>query len=277
MSTTSPDTRPEPARDEPTHDWGEAGEAWGSRADDWSCLYEHYSLDILLAIYSRLLPGEHTTLLDIACGSGLALRLARATGATVAGIDASAELIAVARNRVPDGDLRVGSMFELPWPDASFDAAVSINGIWGGCEEALDEAYRVLRPGGRIAISFWGQGPPLDIRGFFKVFAAHAPTEHRASMRRLNDIAVPGVAEDMLERSGFEVEESGARLSVIEWPDAELAWRALSSVGPAVPSLRAGEVDAVKRDVLAALEPCRDERGVYRTRSDHRFVVARRP
>jgi hypothetical protein len=33
----------------PPHRWEEAGEAWGSRAIDWSCLYEHYSLDILVA------------------------------------------------------------------------------------------------------------------------------------------------------------------------------------------------------------------------------------
>jgi SAM-dependent methyltransferase len=262
---------------ERTHDWTEAGEAWGRRANDWSCLYEHYSLDVLLAMYSRVTPGPDTTMLDIACGSGLALRLAASMGATVAGIDAAAELIAVARSRIPTADLRVGSMFALPWPDASFDAAVSVNGIWGGCEGALDEAYRVLRPGARIGISFWGQGPPLDIREFFRVFASHAPNEHRASMRQLNNIAVPGIAEGMLEQCGFEVEESGARVSVIEWPDTEIAWRAMSSVGPAVPALRTGDVETIKRDVLAALEGCRDLRGVYRTRSDHRFVIARRP
>jgi SAM-dependent methyltransferase len=272
MSTTNRDVS-----DPRAHNWSEAGDAWGHRADDWSCLYEHYSLDVLFAMFSRLMPGRDTTLLDIACGSGLALRLAASMGASVAGIDAATALIAVARARVPTGDLRVGSMFDLPWPDASFDTAISVNGIWGGCEGALDEAYRVLRPGGRIGISFWGQGPPLDIREFFRVFASHAPNEHRASMRQLNNIAVPGVAEGMLERCGFAVEESGARVSVIEFPDAEIAWRAISSVGPAVPALRTADVEAIKRDVLAALESCRDERGIYRSRSDHRFVVARRP
>jgi SAM-dependent methyltransferase len=258
-------------------DWQEAGEAWGYRANDWSCLYEHYALDVILALYSHLVPGPDVELLDIACGSGLALRLAASTGATVAGIDAAAELIAIAESRVPAGDLRVGSMFALPWPDASFDAAVSINGIWGGCAPALDEAYRVLRPGGRIGIGFWGQGPPLDIRELFRVFAAHAPNAHRTSMRQLNNISVPGVAEEMLQGAGFEVEASGGRVAVVEWPDAELAWRAVSSVGPAVPALRTGDVETIKRDVLAALEGCRDERGIYRSRSDQRFVVARRP
>jgi SAM-dependent methyltransferase len=272
MSTTSDAI----ARDA-GHDWREAGEAWGHRANDWACLWEHYSLDVLIAICSRLGLAPGTQLLDIACGSGLAVRVADGMGATVAGIDASAELVSVARARTPGADLRLGSMFDLPWADGSFDAAVSINGIWGGCEPALVEAFRVLRPGGLIGISFWGAGPPLDLRACFKVFARHAPESHLGSMRRLNNIAVPGVAEEMLTTARFGVIERGQRTSVIEWPDPELAWRGLASLGPAVPALAHGDVDAIKRDVLAALEPCRDERGIYRFRNDHHFVIAQRP
>jgi SAM-dependent methyltransferase len=261
----------------PAHRWEEAGEAWGSRAPDWSCLYEHYSLDVLVALLPRLGVGSEMSLLDVACGSGLAVRVADGMGADVAGIDAAAELVVVACQRTPTADLRVGSMFALPWADESFDAVVSVNGIWGGCGAALDEAYRVLRPGGLIGISFWGQGPPLDIREVFKIFAVHAPEQHRGSMRRLNDIAAPGIAEEMLEASGFSVIERGGRVSTMEWPDAEIAWRAVSSVGPAVPALRSNDSVVMRDAVLAALEPCRDPRGVYRTRSDHQFVVARKP
>jgi SAM-dependent methyltransferase len=258
-------------------DWRTAGEAWGSRANDWSCLYEHYSVDVLVALFARLGVGPGTSLLDIACGSGLAVRLAEAAGATVAGIDAAEDLIEVARERTPGADLRVGSMYELPWPDGSLDAALSINGIWGGCEEALDEAYRVLRPGGLIGMSFWGTGPPLDIRTFFRIFAIHAPKEHRGSMKHLNDISTPGVAEEMLTASGFSVLERGGRVSVVEWPDPEIAWRAISSVGPAVPALRTNDPAMLKREVLEALESCRDRHGVYRSKSDQQFVVARKP
>jgi ubiquinone/menaquinone biosynthesis C-methylase UbiE len=232
---------------------------------------------MLIALLPRLGVGPGTSLLDVACGSGLAVRVADGMGAEVAGIDAAAELVVVACERTPTADLRVGSMFELPWTDECFDAVVSVNGIWGGCGAALVEAYRVLRPRGLIGISFWGQGPPLDVREVFKIFAFHAPEQHRGSMRRLNDIAVPGVAEKMLEASGFSVLERGGRVSTIEWPDADTAWRAVSSVGPAVPALRSNDSAVLREAVLAALEPCRDQRGVYRTRSDHQFVVARKP
>ena len=131
--------------------------------------------------------GRRPELLDIACGSGLAVRIADAMGATVAGIDAAADLIAVARERTPTADLRVGSMYELPWADESFDAAMSVNGIWGGCEAALDEAFRVLRPGGLIGISFWGTGTaarhPDLLPHLRRPRPAGAPRIHAAAQR----------------------------------------------------------------------------------------------
>lgn len=271
-AASSPDPPPAEAVD-----WREAGEGWGHAAADWSCLFEHYGIDVLLALLPALGVGPGCRLLDVACGAGLSVRLARGLGAEVAAIDAAANLIDVARARTPEADVRLGSMYELPWPDGAFDAVVSINGIWGNCQAALEEAFRVLRPGGRIGISFWGQGPPLDLRTAFRIFARHSPTEHVGSMRRLNDIAIPGVAEDMLAAAGFTVTGSGARLAMVEWPDADTAWRAVSSVGPAVPALRAADQAELRAEVLVALDGCRDERGIYRFRNDHRFVVAARP
>jgi SAM-dependent methyltransferase len=257
------------------HDWQEAGEAWGHAANDWACLSEHYAIEVILAMFDRIGVEPGAELLDIACGAGMAAHLAATVGAEVAGIDASRPLLEIARRRNPGMDLRLGSMFELPWPDSRFDVAMSINGIWGGCGPALAEAHRVLRPGGLLGISFWGPGPPNDLRGCFKVYARHGPGHHFGSMRELNSIASPGVAEEMLASNGFEVIERGARVSVSEWPDAELAWRALSSTGPALPALQHGDIDRVRRDVLEAIEPCRDESGVYRFRNDHHFVIAR--
>jgi len=260
-----------------THDWQEAGEAWGRSANDWSCLFEHYAVQVMTAIFERIEMREGMEILDLACGSGLVASHAVAMGARCVGVDASADLIEVARLRTPEAEFHLGSMFDLPWKEPRFDAVVSINGIWGGCGDALDEAFRVLRREAMIGISFWGNGRPLDLRDCFRVFALRSPKAHFGSMKRLNDTSVPGVAEQMLERSGFEVVERGRRISVVEWPDAEIAWRALSSVGPAVPALRFGDVDAIRSDVLAAIEHCRDDRGIYRFRNDHQFVIARKP
>jgi hypothetical protein len=71
--------------------------------------------------------------------------------------------------------------------------------------------------------------------------------------------------------------ERGRRVSIVEWPDAETAWRALASVGPAVPALEHSGPEVVRHAVLDAIEPCRDERGIYRFRNDHHYVVARKP
>ncbi len=164
-------------------------------------------------------------------------------------------------------------MFELPWPDETFDAVISINGIWGGNDDALGEAHRVLRPGGGIGISFWGTGPPLDFRPVFKVFVAHSPEEHVGGMKDINNIAFEGVAEKMLSKAGFVELERQSRVSVIEWPDPDTAWRAVSSLGPVVPALARTDHDVLKAEVLAALESCRDRRGIYRYRNDHQLVT----
>lgn len=259
------------------HDWREAGAAWGHAAVDWSCLYEHYATEVIAAIHDEVGVRAEVSVLDLACGSGLAVQHGRGRGARMSGIDASGPLIEIARERNPGCSLVHGSMFELPWPDEHFGAVTSVNGIWGGCLPALVEAHRVLEPGGRVGFSFWGVGPPLDLRPLFKVFARHVPERNLTGMRTLNNIAFPGVAERMLNDAGFDFVTRGSRVSTIEFPDSELAWRALTSTGPAYPALQRCDRATLRREVLEAIEPCRDERGVYRFRNDHQFVIGQKP
>ena len=92
---------------------------------------------MITAIFARVGIGPGVDMLDVACGAGLALRHAAAMGAATAGIDAAAALVQIARDRNPGADLRLGSMYELPWSADRFDVVTSINGVWGGCEPAL--------------------------------------------------------------------------------------------------------------------------------------------
>ncbi len=258
------------------HDWREAGDAWGAAAADWSCLFEHYAIDVTVALHEQVGVAAGRRVLDIACGSGLAMRLGAGRGARMAGIDASRALVEIARERNPEADVVLGSMFDLPWDDGAFDAVTSINGIWGGCQPALREAHRVLRPGGLVGFSFWGNGQPLDLKPVFKVFARRVPDRNLTGMKTLNNVAFPGVAETMLQESGFEVVGRGSRTSVLEFPDDDIAYRALISTGPAYPAVRDTPPEVLRAEVLDAIAHCRDERGTYRFRNDHQFVLGRR-
>ena len=188
-------------------DWREAGEAWGDRATDWAYLWEPYARSANRAVFDQLAVADGTRLLDIACGSGFAAHLASERGAAVSGIDASEGLVTIARARTPKADFRVGDMFALPFPGASFDAATSFNGIWKGCEAALLEARRVLVPGGRLGLTFWGRFEHLGLMPYFVKVIELSGASHAAANVEHGD--TQNVIEDMLQATGFERLERG--------------------------------------------------------------------
>lgn len=95
-------------------------------------------------------------------------------------------------------------------------------------------------------------------------------------MKRWNGIATAGVAERMLQDVGGDVRKRASLIATMEWADADIAWRALASQGPAVPAGRHGEPAALRHEVLAPIARCRYHRGAYRLRNDHQFGIAHR-
>lgn len=106
------------------------------------------------AILDALALGPADLLLEIGCGGGLLLRDALVTGAAVVGLDHSAEMVDLARERAPGADVSLGDAERLPFGDASFTAlAMSIVFLFLPDPVAvLGECRRVLAPGGRLAL-----------------------------------------------------------------------------------------------------------------------------
>ncbi len=257
--------------------WTESGRAWGERALDWAYLIEPYARRANDALFDRAGVGQRTRLLDIACGSGYAANVAAGRGADVAGLDASDALIAIARARTPDADFRVGDMFALPFEKDSFDVATSFNGIWKGCEDALREAGRVVRPGGLVGFSFWGSPKRLGLLPYFAALLELSPPDHVDATLGQGDTGRPGVAEQMLADAGLEFVDRGTAQVINEWPDLDLAVRALASAGPSWPAVQAVGRDRFAEVVGEAIRPLRTVDLGVRIVTEFGWIVGRVP
>jgi SAM-dependent methyltransferase len=217
--------------------WRLVDEGWGRKAVDFATLSEPQNCREYLYVHHQLGVDVGDRLLDVACGSGLAVELARLRGAECSGIDASPRLVAVARFRNPECDIRVGDMNELPWADQSFKVATSFRGIWGTTPDAMAELYRVLEPGGRLGITVWGHikvSPGAWALAPFRL-AAEEKVGNQAAMVSLGR---PGVGEQLLESYGFADVRRVEVPMAWEFPTPEIFARALASTGPAYEAIQ---------------------------------------
>ncbi|MFI0937650.1 class I SAM-dependent methyltransferase [Streptomyces sp. NPDC021020] len=138
---------------------GEGGIGVAEVYREWAARYDcpgNQMVDVEQPVVRRILDGLPVgTALDAACGTGRHSAYLRELGHDVIGVDASPEMLARARVRVPDGDFREGDLHRLPVPDACADVVVCGLALTHVPELApvLAEFARVLRPGGHLVIS----------------------------------------------------------------------------------------------------------------------------
>ena len=241
-----------------TPQWLTVDEGWGRRVVDFATLSEPGNCREYIALHHRLGVDGGDRLLDMACGSGLAIELARLRGASCSGIDASPRLVAVALDRSPGCDIRVGDMNALPWEAASFDVVTSFRGIWGTTPGAVAEMYRVLRPGGRAGITVWGH---------LKVSSgawALAPLRLAAQEKVSNQAAMvslgrPGAGEQLLASCNFTAIERVDVPFAWEFTEPALYARALAATGPGYEAIaQVGEAEFHRAAVAEAEQRVRD-------------------
>ena len=105
-------------------------------------------------------------LLEVGCSDGWNLLNAVDRGAVVWGVDGSAALLWLARERLPEADFRLGAPEELPFDSVSFDIVCRFGITSDGRDLAssVGEMARVCRRGGTIAVTVTGADDDEAVR-----------------------------------------------------------------------------------------------------------------
>jgi len=250
------------------------GRRWGSRAADWS-ESEEQQLPTYDEAIRRVGIAAGDRVLEVGCGSGVFLRAAADHGAHVAGLDASAALVELARARVPEADLSVGDLQHLPYQDDAFDVVAGFNSFFFADDmvAALCEARRVARPGRPVVIQVWGAHgrcsleaiKPL-VRPYFPGYDPDAPPPP--------DLAAPGALEGIAAAAGLTPKEAFD----VSWPyvyeDDEALLRGMLSAGGVGDAAGPDREPELRAGLLEALAPFRTARGEYRLENEWHTLVA---
>ncbi|TSA87813.1 class I SAM-dependent methyltransferase [Deinococcus detaillensis] len=249
---------------------------WGSRARDWADLQESLCRPMYLAAYERLGLSAGCDHLDVGCGAGLAAQLSAERGASVRGLDASPNMLAIAQERVPTADFLEGDLEALPYADDRFDLVTGFNSFQyaGNPGVALGEAKRVARPGGQVLIMTWGDPEGMEAASLVRALGPLLP---------LPPPGAPGpfALSDEVALRAFA---TGAGLEPQEVFDVPLTWHyadlttallAQLSSGVSARAIAHSGEEAVKVAYHRALEPYRQTDGSYTIGASFRCLTAR--
>jgi SAM-dependent methyltransferase len=195
--------------------------------------YWRYHRDQFLPLLPK--PGRRT--LDIGCGEGRVTRDLKALGHTVEGVDASATMVALAREADPHIVVHHADAAALPFADAYADLVVCFMSLQDVDDYAgaIAECHRVLSPKGRLAIAIVH---PLNSAGRFDSEAADSPFVVRGSY--LDSARY----SDRVDRDGFAVTFHSEHRSI------ETYSRALERAGFVIEAIREPRVpdEAIKSE-----------------------------
>lgn len=250
------------------------GPLWGARPADWA-LSEDQQTPTYEAALARVDLRRGDLVLDVGCGVGAFLRLVRSRGGRASGIDASEALIELARERLPDADLRVGEMEALPYDTDTFDLVTGFNSFFFADDmtAAVREAGRVAKPGAPVVIQVWGPHERNDLeamkeiaRPFLPPRPADAPLEP--------DYSQPGVLEEIVTHAGLTPEQAFDTTWSFEFADDETMTRAL--IAPAGLALLVGDKreSEFKQALIDGLASFRSSDGGYRLSNEYHYLIA---
>jgi ubiquinone/menaquinone biosynthesis C-methylase UbiE len=182
---------------------------WEDKADGYDDLVGRVTSRLADPLLDAVHVGRGTRLLDLATGPGYVAARAGERGAKVVGVDVAGAMVSLAARLHPGLDFRRADVHELPFEEGSFDAVVGNFAILhlGRPEQATADFVRVLRPGGRLALTTWDRPERARLLGLFLDAVAETGVSGPADLPAGPDLfrfADEAEFERLLRDSGLE-------------------------------------------------------------------------
>ena len=183
-------------------------ESWSQKASIYDRLFASVSTQAIAPILSSLGSLRGSGHLDVACGTGHLVAEAAKKGAITEGVDFAVPMVDAARKNYPHLGFKVADAADLPYRDAYFDAVSCSFGLphMANPQSAVQEAFRVLKPGGRYAFTLWFSA---EDGGEFHTLVKSAIQAHATENITLPEtwtvmrFASESVSDDLVRQAGF--------------------------------------------------------------------------
>ncbi|GAO42628.1 class I SAM-dependent methyltransferase [Flavihumibacter petaseus] len=251
------------------------GKLWSVAPTYWSKHFEPHFLPLYKTAFRQIPLTNETALLDAGCGSGLFLHLAFKAGASVIGIDAAPGLLKLARERNPGINILEEDLESMPFAANYFDVVTGFNSFQyaGDFANALREAVRVLRPGGKLVIGLWDKPEASEATNILKAIGTLLPPPPPGTPGPFA-LSEDGKVEAVFEEIGIRLVSRTKVACPFLYYSLEDAVQSFMGTGPAALALNQVSRETVVTTIAKAMEPYAVADGMHHLQNSFLLFVA---
>jgi SAM-dependent methyltransferase len=251
------------------------GKLWSIAPQYWSAYFEPFFIPMYKRTLEQLKLTEETSLLDAGCGSGLFTRMATTTGAQVIGVDAASGLLEVARERNPQNNFLEEDLESLPFASNSFHVVAGFNSFQyaGNFTNALSEAKRVLKEGGRLVIGIWDKPEHSEATTILKAIGSLLPPPPPGTPGPFA-LSEDGKIENIAESLGLRMVYKTRVACPAFYYTKNDAIKSFMGTGPAAAALNHVSERMVQQTIAKALQPYYLTEDMYHIQNSFLLFIA---